>query len=82
MSGVLHNASQAEANEVEVTVTAYGEDGQVVGVRRVEVEPLAAGERREFSVPLIPAARPTRVEAVAWGIKPPESPTASSEKTP
>jgi hypothetical protein len=82
VEGVLHNGGQADANEVEVTVTAYGENGQVVGVRGAQVEPLAAGERREFSVTLIPAARPARVKAVAWGIKSPESPAAASEKAP
>jgi hypothetical protein len=82
VEGVLHNGDEADASEVEVTVTAYGGDGRVVGVRRVEVEPLAAGERRAFSLSLIPATSPARIEAVAWGMKPPERPTAASEKAP
>jgi hypothetical protein len=82
VEGMLYNGDKADANEVEVTVTAYGDDGQVVGVRQVDLEPLAAGERREFSVTLIPAAPPGQVEAVVWGLKPPESPAVPGEKSP
>ena len=70
VEGVVHNAGQEAATDVEVTVTAYGEDGTVAGVRQVEVAPLDAGERRSFSLSLVPAAPVVRIEAVAWGLKP------------
>jgi LysM repeat protein len=70
IEGIAHNAGQDEATEVEVTLTAYREDGAVAGVRQVEVEPLKAGERKAFSLSLIPAAPVVRIEAVVWGLKP------------
>ena len=69
MWGELVNGGQADATEVGVTVTAYGLEGEVVGVRQVQVDPLAAGERRAVSVSLIPAAPAVRAGAVAWGMK-------------
>jgi LysM repeat protein len=77
--GVVRNAGQAVAEDVEVTITAYAEDGAVASVRQLEVEPLAAGERKEFSLSLIPAAPAVRIEAVAWGLMPP---TAGMEIRP
>jgi LysM repeat protein len=67
--GDLANEGEADATEVTLTVTAYGPGGEVVGVRQASVEPLAAGERRAFSLSLIPAAPATRAGAVAWGMK-------------
>jgi LysM repeat protein len=68
--GIVHNAGQADASGVEVTITGYREDNAVVGVRTLAVEPLAAGERRPFELYLIPAAPAMRLEAVAWGLVP------------
>ena len=65
--GMLRNAGQVDATAIRVTGTAYGDDGMVVGVRQVDVEPLAAGERRMVTLSLIPAMPVARVEAVAWG---------------
>ena len=71
--GVVRNAGDETANDVEVTITAYTDDGAVAGVRQTEIEPLNAGEQSTFSLSLIPAAPVARIEAVAWGLKPPTS---------
>lgn len=71
IEGVVHNAGQEAATSVEVTLTAYKDDGSVAGVRQIEIEPLAGGERRAFTMSTIPAAPVARVEAVAWGLMPP-----------
>jgi LysM repeat protein len=67
--GEVANAGQENAREVELTITAYGEDGAVVGVRQVALEPLAAGDRRSFEVSLVPAAPAVRAEGAAWGMR-------------
>jgi len=72
--GMLVNASQENATDVELTVTAYDADGQVVGVRQVALEPLPGGERRAFALDLVPAAPAVSVEAVAWGMRPGSAP--------
>ena len=72
--GELVNVGDENATQVELTITAYGAEGQVVGVRQVGVEPLAAGDRRAFEVSLIPAAPMVRAEAVAWGMRPSSAP--------
>jgi LysM repeat protein len=69
VQGIVHNQDEASAREVRVLVTAYGQEGEVVGVRQVELAGLEAGERQAFSVSLIPAAPAVRVEAVAWGTR-------------
>jgi LysM repeat protein len=69
VKGVVHNRGQGGAEGVEAIVTAYGQDGTVVGVRRVEVAAsLAAGESQDFALSLIPAAPAVRVRAVACGM--------------
>lgn len=68
-SGEVCNPGQEDAQEVRLTVVAYGEQGPVVGVRQLEIAHLATGECQPFSLALIPAAPPARVEAVAWGLK-------------
>jgi hypothetical protein len=67
--GEVVNAGQENATDVELTITAYGAGGEVVGVRQAAVEPLAVGERRTFVVPIIPAAPAVRAEAAAWGMR-------------
>jgi hypothetical protein len=67
--GELVNAGPENAAAVELTVTAYGAEGQVVGVRQVAVEPLGVGERRTFALDLVPAAPAARAEVVAWGMR-------------
>jgi len=67
--GEVVNAGQENAIDVELTITAYGEEGQVVGVRQVMLDPLAADERRAFEVLWVPAAPAVRAEAVAWGMR-------------
>jgi LysM repeat protein len=71
--GTVRNAGDEAATDVEVTITAYGKDGTVAGVRQTEVEALAAGEQSPFVLSLIPAAPAVRIEAVAWGLKAPTS---------
>jgi len=68
--GELVNAGEENATDVELTVTAYGTEGQVVGVRQAMLDPLPAGERRAFSLELVPVAPAVRAEAVAWGMRP------------
>ena len=70
IAGVVHNAGQEAATDVELTITAYQEDGTVAGLRQVEVAPLKSGDQQEFSLSLIPAADVARIEAVVWGLKP------------
>ena len=67
--GVVCNQGELKAEDVRVIVTAYGNDGQVVGVRQVDIASLPAGERQPFDLSLIPASPAVRAEAVAWGIK-------------
>jgi LysM repeat protein len=67
--GEVVNAGQENATDVELTITAYDEEGQVVGVRQVALDPLPADERRAFEVVLVPAAPAVRAEAVAWGMR-------------
>lgn len=69
VAGEAVNAGQEDAVDVELTITAYDEEGQVVGVRQVVLEPLAAEERRAFEVLWVPAAPAVRAEAVAWGMR-------------
>jgi LysM repeat protein len=71
--GTMHNAGDVEATDIEITVTAYGQDGTVAGVRQKGAEALAAGQRRAFSLSLIPASPVAHIEAVAWGLEPPTS---------
>jgi murein DD-endopeptidase MepM/ murein hydrolase activator NlpD len=68
--GELANAGEENATDVELTVTAYDAEGQVVGVRQAMLDPLPAGERRAFALDLVPAAPAVRAEAVAWGMRP------------
>ena len=72
--GALVNAGQENATDVELTLTAYDEDGSVVGVRQTMLEPLPAGERRAFALDLVPVASAVRAEAVAWGMRPGSAP--------
>jgi LysM repeat protein len=69
VSGVVHNAGQANAHDVRVTLTAYGEEDTIVGVRQLELPRLDAGEHQPFSLSLIPAAPAKHVKAVVWGMK-------------
>jgi hypothetical protein len=71
--GLVRNAGEVAATDVEITITAYRADGTVAGVRQIEVEPLAVGERGDFSLSLIPAAPVAGIEAVAWGLQAPTS---------
>ncbi len=66
--GEVVNYGEADARQVRVTITAYGDDGAVVGVRQVEIAHLPAGERASFAVSMIPAAPIARIVAVAWGM--------------
>jgi hypothetical protein len=68
--GTVRNRGQADAASVRITLTAYGADETVVGVRQLDLAPLAAGEESAFTLSLIPAAPAARVDAVAWGMKP------------
>ena len=67
--GEVVNGGQENATDAELTITAYGEDGQVVSVRQTAIEPLAAGDRRAFEVSLVPAAPAARAQAVVWGMR-------------
>jgi LysM repeat protein len=67
--GAVHNAGQANAHDVRITLTVYGEEDTIVGVRQLELSRLDAGERQSFSLSLIPAAPAQHVQAVAWGMK-------------
>ena len=67
--GVVHNPSEADAVEVEVILTAYGQANEVVSVRQAAIGDLPAGTRREFDLSLVPVSPALRVEAVAWGMK-------------
>lgn len=69
VQGVVRNWGADDATDVRVTVTAYGEDGTVVGVRQVAIDPVPSGEEGTFVLSLIPPAPVARVEAVAWGMK-------------
>ena len=69
VEGTVRNRGEADAEQVQVTVTAYGDDGTVVGVRQIDVPRLASGEAEQVSLSLVPAAPALRVEAVAWGMK-------------
>ena len=67
--GEAVNAGQENATSIALTITAYDAEGRVVGVRQAALEPLAAGDRRAFEVPLIPAAPAGRAAAVVWGMR-------------
>jgi LysM repeat protein len=66
---IVRNRGTADAEQVRITVTAYGDDGAVVGLRQVELEALQAGEQQDLSLSMVPNAPAVRVEAVAWGMK-------------
>lgn len=68
--GTLTNQGAQEATEVQLIVTAYGEGGEVVAVRRFDVGNALPGESRAFERTLVSAAPALRVEAVAWGFVP------------
>jgi len=68
--GTLSNRGDQAAAEIKITLTAYGEEGEVVAVRRVGADPLAPGESRPFEVVLIAAAPAQQVQAAAWGFVP------------
>jgi LysM repeat protein len=74
VTGALSNDGQENATDVELTITAYGAQGEVVGVRQVALDPLPAGDRRPFAVDLIPVAPAVRAEGVAWGMQPQPTP--------
>jgi LysM repeat protein len=67
--GTLANAGQEGAVDIRLTITAYGAEGKVVGVRQVTLDPLPAGDRRAFALDLVPAAPAVRAEGVAWGMR-------------
>jgi LysM repeat protein len=67
--GVVHNPSEADAIEVEVILTAYGQANEVVGVRLAAIGDLPAGTSRPLDLAWVPAAPALRVGAVAWGMK-------------
>jgi LysM repeat protein len=69
--GLVNNHGQADAEDVLVTLTAYGGDGCVVGVRQVDIGPLASGAEQPFSLSMAPAADAVEVAAVAWGMSEP-----------
>ena len=69
VQGTVRNRGEAKATDVRVTLTAYGDDGIVVSVRQIEVEPLPAGTQQEFSLSVVPAAQVSRTQAVVWGMK-------------
>jgi LysM repeat protein len=70
LRGAVHNQGEQDAVEVQVIVTAYGEGGEVVGVRQVALDDLAAGERLSFTADMVPAAPAVAVDAMAWAMKP------------
>jgi hypothetical protein len=69
VEGMVHNWGETNAQDVRVTVTAYGDDGTVVGVRQVDLDSLAAGEKEQVTLSLIAASPVARVDAVAWGMR-------------
>ena len=69
VEGTVRNRSQDDATGIRVTITAYGEDGTVVGVRQLLIDPLLAGEDLSFEVEMIPAEPAVAVKAAAWGMK-------------
>ena len=69
VKGTVRNRSQDDATGIRATITAYGEDGAVVGVRQLLVDPLSAGEDRPFEVEMVPAEPAVNVVAVVWGMK-------------
>lgn len=69
VEGTVRNRSQDDATGIRVTVTAYGEDGTVVGVRQILADPLLAGEDRPFEIEMIPAEPAVAVKAAVWGMK-------------
>jgi hypothetical protein len=68
IAGIVRNAGQEAATDIQVTVTSYTDEGAVASVRQMAVEPLDPGEQKTFSMSLIPAAPVARIEAVAWGL--------------
>ena len=71
VQGIVNNHGQADAEDVLVTLTAYGGDGRVVGVRQVDIGPLASGAEQPFSLSMAPAAAAVDVAAAAWGMSEP-----------
>jgi LysM repeat protein len=69
VQGVVRNRGTIDAEQVRVTITAYGNDGTVVGIRQTELDLLSAGGQETLSLALVPAAHAAHVEAVAWGMK-------------
>ena len=69
VQGTVRNRGEVDAEQVRVTITAYGDDGTVVGVRQADLSLLSAGEAEPVSLSLVPASPAVRVEAVAWGMK-------------
>jgi hypothetical protein len=69
VQGTVRNRGQADAEQVRITFTAYGEDDVVVGVRQTSLSRLASGKKRQISLSMVPAAPALRVDAVAWGMK-------------
>lgn len=67
VQAALKNMGQVDARDVQLVVTAFGQDGAVVGVRRAQAVPfLAAGQEERTTLTLIPLAPVARVEATAW----------------
>jgi LysM repeat protein len=68
LTGTVDNWGEDDATSVRVVITAYAEDGTVVGVRQIDVPPLAAGESLSFAAELIPAAPVAGLSGAAWGM--------------
>ena len=69
VQGVVRNGGEVGARAVQVTITAYAEDGTVVAVRQIDVDPLPPGDEQAFAVSLVPAAPAAYAGAVAWGMQ-------------
>ena len=69
VEGTVFNPGQENARDVRVTLTCFGNDGSVVGVRQIVVGILAAGEGKAFALSAIPALPAVSVQGVAWGMK-------------
>jgi LysM repeat protein len=72
VQGTIRNRGTTDAEQVRVTITAYGSEGTVVGIRQTELDALEAGAQEDLLLSLVPAATAVRVEAVAWGMKVPD----------
>jgi len=69
VQGTVHNEGQDAVQEVQVVLTAYGAQGEVVAVRELALGALVPGKALSFTHDLVPAAPAVRVEGVAWGLK-------------